>query len=130
MFLSCSKWYDSITEFHRPLAMVPSIWKMDHWKSRHFCLEDFKFFLNQNGSLLSWYQFVVLADFRSHLKSGPFVDQPLFNHLKSRRVQISFPHRIQIDPGLVAWIVRVSISHSVDTCSSNWWIESHLSMVY
>ena len=33
-----------------------------------------------------------LPDFRSHLKSGPFETQPLFDPLKSRLVRISDPH--------------------------------------
>ena len=32
---------------------------------------------------------VGLPDFRSHSKSGPFANQPLFDHSKSRLVQIS-----------------------------------------
>ena len=35
-----------------------------------------------------------LLDFRSHSKSGPFANQPLFDHSKSRLVQISDPHCI------------------------------------
>ena len=37
-------------------------------------------------------QMVGPPDFRSHLKSGPFAKQPLFDHLKSRLVRISDPH--------------------------------------
>ena len=35
---------------------------------------------------------VGLLDFRSHSKSRPFANQPLFDHLKSRLVQILDPH--------------------------------------
>ena len=45
---------------------------------------------------LSGFQVVGLPDFRSHSKSGPCATQPLFHHSKSRLVQISDPHCIQI----------------------------------
>ena len=44
--------------------------------------------LNKVVTILVCFQMVRLPDFRSHLKSGPFANQPLFDHLKSRLVQI------------------------------------------
>ena len=38
------------------------------------------------------FQMVGLPDFRSHSKSGPFTNQPLFDHLKSGQGRISDPH--------------------------------------
>ena len=46
----------------------------------------------QNSAHLSGFQMVGLLDFWSHLKSEPFANQPLFEHLKSRLVPISDPH--------------------------------------
>ena len=72
-------------------AMVPTIPKPDHSKSGHFCL-DFKWF-RQNGNHLCEFQMVGLPDFRSHLKSGPFANQPLFDlsgfYLNTRRPKYS-----------------------------------------
>ena len=45
----------------------------------------------QNGSHLSGFQMVGVADFRSHLPR-PFATQPLFDHLKTKLVRISDPH--------------------------------------
>ena len=47
--------------------------------------------------LTKWRPFVRISNgwaygFHSHLKSRPFATQPLFNHSKSRLVQISDPH--------------------------------------
>ena len=39
---------------------------------------------------------VGLPDFRSHSKSRPFANQPLFDHCKSRLVWISDPHCILV----------------------------------
>ena len=52
-----------------------------------------------NGFWQKWQPFVCISngwlqDFRSHSKSGPFATQPIFNHSKSRLVQISDPHCI------------------------------------
>ena len=66
--------------------------KTGPFKIQTFC-SDFKWFL-KNGSHFSWFQIVVLPDFRSHSKSRPFATQPLFDHSKSRLVQISDPHSI------------------------------------
>ena len=66
-------------------TVVPTIRKPDPSKSEHFCT-DFKWFLTK------WQPFVWmvgLSDFRSHSKSGSFATQLLFEHLKSRLVQIS-----------------------------------------
>ena len=59
----------------------------NHSKSGHFCPD-----------MTKWWPFiqiqmVVLLDFRSRLKSGPFANQPLFDHWnpKSRLVRISYP---------------------------------------
>ena len=49
-----------------------------------------------NGSHLSGFQIVGLADIRSHLQSGPFANQPFLNHSKPRLVQISDPHNTLI----------------------------------
>ena len=38
----------------------------------------------------------LCPDFRSHLKFGPFANQPLFDHSKSGHVRISDPHFIQM----------------------------------
>ena len=70
------------------MAIVPSIQKLDHSKT---FLSRFNFFL-QNGRHLSGFQMVELSDFRSHSKSGPYANQPLFDHSKSRLIQISDPH--------------------------------------
>ena len=60
-------------------------------KSWHFC-PDFKWFLTKwRPFVMSWFQMVALPDFRSHSKSRPFANQPLYDHLKSRLVQISDP---------------------------------------
>ena len=69
------------------IALVPTIRKQDHSKSRHFC-PDFKWFLT------NWQPFVQigLLDFRSHSKSRPFATQTIFDHLKSRLGQISDLH--------------------------------------
>ena len=50
------------------------------------------FFFLQNGTDLSVFQMVGLPKFRSHLKSRPFANQPLFDHSKSRLALISDPH--------------------------------------
>ena len=52
--------------------------------------------LRQNGAYFSGFQMVGLLDFRSHFKSWLFTTQPLLHHSKSRLVQISDPHCIQI----------------------------------
>ena len=64
-------------------------YSLDHLKSRHFfqILNGFW----QNDSYLSRFQTVGLPNFKSHLKLGPFANQPLFDHSKSRVVQISDP---------------------------------------
>ena len=61
------------------IAIVPTILKPKHSKSRHFfhILNG----LRKNGRHLSGSQMIRLPDFRSHLKFGPFVNQHLFNHL-------------------------------------------------
>ena len=69
------------------MATIPAIQKPDHSKYRYFC-PDFNWFW-QNGGHLSRFQMVGFPDFRSRLKSGPFANQPLFNHLKSTLVRIS-----------------------------------------
>ena len=63
------------------IAMVPNIRKLNHYKSGGFC-SDFKWFLTK------WPSFVRISngwdsEFQIHLKSEPFSDQPLFDHLKS-----------------------------------------------
>ena len=60
---------------------------------------------NSNGFYFSWLQMVGLPDFISDLKSGPFANQPLFDHSKSRRVWISDPHRARKTVG----VLRTSI---------------------
>ena len=72
------------------IAIVPTIkfWTIQNpdifvWISNGFW---------QNGSNLSGFQMVGLPDFRSHSKSRPFATQPLFDHSKSRLVQISDLH--------------------------------------
>ena len=61
----------------------------NHLKSEHFC-PDFKWLLAK------WWPFVRISDgwagllnFRSHSKSEPFANQPLFDHSKSGLVWIS-----------------------------------------
>ena len=46
----------------------------------------------QNVFHLSGFQMVGLLDFRIHLKSIPFTNLPLFDHLKSKLVRFSDPH--------------------------------------
>ena len=46
----------------------------------------------QNGSHLSGFHIVGLLELGSHLRSRPFSTQPLFDHSKSRLVQILDPH--------------------------------------
>ena len=46
----------------------------------------------QNGRHLLGFQMIGLPDFRSHSKSRPFANQPLFDHSKSRLVQLSNRH--------------------------------------
>ena len=58
------------------IAIVPTIQKPDHSKSRCFCPE-FKWFA-QNCSPLSSFQIVRLPDYRSPSKSGPFETQAFF----------------------------------------------------
>ena len=48
----------------------------------------------QNGSQLFRFQMAGLLNLRSHSKSRPFANRPLFNHSKSRQVRISDPHCI------------------------------------
>ena len=55
------------------------------------------FFFLQNSSHLSGFQMVGLLYFRSHLKSRPYANQTLFNHLKSRLFRISCTHCTVID---------------------------------
>ena len=62
----------------------------------------------QNGSHLFGFQIVVLPDFRSHLKCRRFATQPLFDHSKSRLVQISDPHCV-----CYAWINALKIDNFV-----------------
>ena len=71
-------------------AIVPTIWKPGHSKSDIFVWISDGFW--QNCGHLSGFQMVGLLDFRSHLKSGPFETQPLFDQSKSRLVWISDPH--------------------------------------
>ena len=54
--------------------------KPDHSKSGHFVRISNSF--SQKGGHLSEFQMVELPRFRSHLKSGPFATQPLFDHSK------------------------------------------------
>ena len=44
------------------------------------------------AAILVGFQMVGLPDFRSHSKSGPFANQPLFDHSKSGQGRISDPH--------------------------------------
>ena len=91
----------------------PTIWNLDFWRSdfkwsgygychspNHLKTGPFKLqtfssgfqFFWQNRTDMSGFQMVGLPDFRSHLKSRPFVAQPLFDHSKSRLVWISDSH--------------------------------------
>ena len=74
-------WLSNGRALARPIVIVPTIRKLDHSKSGHFC-PDFKWFLTKWGPVVC-YQTVGLPDFRSHLKSGPFATQPLFDHIQA-----------------------------------------------
>ena len=72
--------------------MVPTIWKLDHSKSGQSC-QNFKWFLTK------WLPFVWISNgwaFRFQVKSWPFANQPVFDHLKSRLVLISDPNCNQL----------------------------------
>ena len=83
------------------IPMILTIWKPDCSKSWHFC-HNFKWFLTKwrpfihilNG-WASRYQ-IPFEIFKSHLKSGLFANQPLYNNSKSGRVRITDPHCITI----------------------------------
>ena len=64
----------------------------NHLKTRPYEIWTFSNDFWQNDVHLSRFQKVGQSDFRSHLKSGPFPTQPLFDHSKSRLVRISDPH--------------------------------------
>ena len=67
------------------IAMVPTIRKTGHSNLGCFCL-DFKWFWQKAGPLKG-FQMVMLPNFRSYLKTGPFANQPLFDHSKSRHIR-------------------------------------------
>ena len=70
-------WFSKCRSKTLAIAMLLTMWKWDHSKSRHFCLDLNVFW--QNGGHLSGFQMVGLLYFRFHLKSKP-PHQPLFNH--------------------------------------------------
>ena len=57
------------------------------------------------AAILVNYKMVGLQNIRCHSKLGPFANQPLFDHLKSRQVWISDPHRITIEKGLLSLLI-------------------------
>ena len=65
-------------------AIVPTIQKVDLWKSGCFC-PDFKWLLKKWRPFVRL-QMVRLLDYLYYLISGPFETQPLFEHSKSRLV--------------------------------------------
>ena len=70
-------------------VIVPTIQKPDHSNLDVFVQISNGFW--PNGGLLSRFQIRGHLDFSSHLKSGPFACQTLFDHSKSRRIWISDP---------------------------------------
>ena len=84
-------WFSNGQALAMAIATVPTIWKPDLSKPRHIC-PDFKWFLTK------WRPFVWISNgCVSHSKSRPFANQPFFDHLESRQVQISDPHCTHID---------------------------------
>ena len=75
-----------------PFSMSWAIYGPNHSKSGHFCA-DFKWFLTKSGAFVR-FQRVGLLDFRSHSKSRPLANQPLFYHSKYGLVQTSDPYCI------------------------------------
>ena len=69
-------WISNGWTLAKAITKVPTIWKPDHSKLGHVCL-NFKCFFLQNGGHLSGFQMVGLLDLRSHSKTGPFATQPL-----------------------------------------------------
>ena len=62
-----------------------------NWRSENRTFVQISNGFWQNGSHVSRFQMVGFLYFRSHLKSGPLTTQTLFDHSKSRPVQISDP---------------------------------------
>ena len=90
------------------IAMVPTIRKTGHSNLGCFCL-DFKWFWQKAGPLKG-FQMVMLPDFRSYLKTGPFANQPLFDHSKSRHIRSPlYTHLLMYN-----WIVTTT-----KLCTSN-----------
>ena len=71
------------------IAKVLAIWKLDHWKFRHFC--PFKWFAT-NVQPIVQISNGRASHFRSHSKLGPLAHRPLLDHSKSGRVWISDLH--------------------------------------
>ena len=70
--------------FSYAYCLVPAIGKLDHLKSKQFS-PDLKWFLTKQRPFV-WISNGWASG--SHSLSGPFATQPLFNHSKSRPVQI------------------------------------------
>ena len=73
---------------HLSLARVPTI---QNRTNPNICLEFKIFFFYKMAAIRLDFG---LPNFRSHLKSMPFTNQPLFDNLKSRHVRISDHHCI------------------------------------
>ena len=106
-------------------AVVPTIWKLDHWKYGCFC-GDFTGFW-QNGSHLSRFQMVWLPDFKSHANSGPFA----INSKSRLVVQISDPHYF-FPSRRKQWdlIPRTPFdTSSTKSCQSSSWVRTYKTIV-
>ena len=72
------------------------------------------------AAILVSFQMIGFQDLRSHSRSGPFANQPLFDHFKSKQVCISDPHcRRQCLTSLGCW---TRAKHSVLTVSKYWFL--------
>ena len=77
------------------IALVPTIWKLDHSKSGCFC-SDIKWFLTKQLPFIR-INMVGLRDFRSHSKSEPFKRMSKHSDFKwclDKSFRISSPHCI------------------------------------